>query len=73
MSATTPPIVRLLRDELRRHPYRTLAIAFGVGCVLATRRGASWLLPLVARTATGMTLAALAPRVANVEEERRAP
>ena len=68
MNGTSTQIVRTVRAELRSHPYRTLAIAAGVGLVLGTRRGASLLLPLFARVATVMASTAIAPLLSEVEE-----
>jgi hypothetical protein len=61
-----------VQDELRTHPYRTLAIAAGIGCVLATRIGRSLVLPLVARAAMSMASATLAPLLQDLVEQRPA-
>lgn len=58
-----------VQDELRVHPYRTLAIAAGLGCVLATRLGRSLVLPLVARAGMRMASTALAPWLHELVEE----
>ena len=68
MNQPASPIWRRLRDELRAHPYRTLAIAAAVGCVLGTRRGASVMLPLAARLAMSLASTAIAPLLADLEE-----
>lgn len=54
-------VQRMLEDELRSHPYRTLAIAAGIGCALATRLGRSVLMPLMARAGMSMASRAIAP------------
>lgn len=59
-----------LQDELRAHPYRTLAIAAGVGGILATRIGRSLLLPLVARAGMQLASTALAPLLQNLVERK---
>jgi hypothetical protein len=61
-----------LQDELRVRPYRTLAIAAGIGCVLATRFGRSLLLPLLARVGMRVASAGLAPLLHDLVERKPA-
>ena len=68
MSDAPAHIGRAVPAELSEHPYRTLAVAAAVGLVLGTRRGASLLLPLVARIATALASTAIAPLLRNLEE-----
>jgi len=61
-----------VQQELRAHPYRTLAIAAGVGCVLATRFGRSLLLPLIARAGMRVASGGLGPLLDDLVERRPA-
>jgi hypothetical protein len=62
----------MVNDELRAHPYRTLAVAAGLGCVLGTRLGRALVLPLVARATVGLASTALAPWLDELQERRQA-
>lgn len=63
-------LYRLMRAELRAHPYRTIAIAAGVGYVLGTRLGGSLLTLLAGRLATHLASRALAPLIDDLSERR---
>ena len=65
-------IWRMVEDELRTHPYRTLAVAAGIGCALATRLGRSVLMPLLARAGMSMASTSLAPLLDERLERRPA-
>ena len=59
-----------VQAELRARPYRTLAIAAGIGFVLATRIGRSLVLPLIARAAVQLASAQLEPVLHGLAERR---
>lgn len=63
----TEPLVRHLQQtlqaELRAHPYRTIAIAAGLGYLLGTRLGRPLLALLAGRVATQIASNAIAPLI----------
>jgi len=61
-------LYRLVRAELNAHPYRTIAIAAGVGYVLGTRLGRSVLTLLAGRLGTHLASRAMAPLLDDLSE-----
>lgn len=61
-------LYQLVRAELRAHPYRSIAIAAGVGYLLGTRVGGSMLRLLAGRLGEHLASRAMAPLVDDLSE-----
>jgi hypothetical protein len=64
--APPPDLLVALRQEIARHPYRTLAIAAGVGYLLGTRLGGPLIALLSSRAGIKVGSTLVAPLLGSI-------